>query len=195
MASENLATEQPDIDHAAQTFPSAILDSPAAYTAATSYDGITVANSDSENALVPSIDTGVYPAGIATPSTSEEIFTSPEAMPSAASTVSASNTSATIPTAPQYRDIEIGRGQIRGVEVSSTHPEGIGFAMYHTGKYLRPEDGPYQMVQTADGVSWYKQYAQPVVKRTPVAEVNGKVKQKERIVYKLPQAPQQKSKI
>lgn len=102
---------------------------------------------------------------------------------------------APMPASASYKDIEIGRGQIRGTEVSDQNPNGIRFAMYHTEKYMKPESGNYATVQSADGAKWYKQYAEPVVKRTPISEQDGKVKQRESIVYELPKPPQRKDRV
>lgn len=104
-------------------------------------------------------------------------------------------TYAPVPTSASYKDIEIGRGQIRGTEVSDQNPSGIRFAMYHTEKYMKPESGNYATVQSADGAKWYKQYAEPIVKRTPISEQDGKVKQRENIVYELPKPPQRKDRV
>lgn len=104
-------------------------------------------------------------------------------------------TYAPMPASASYKDIEIGRGQIRGTEVSDQNPNGIRFAMYHTEKYMKPESGNYATVQSADGAKWYKQYAEPVVKRTPISEQDGKVKQRESIVYELPKPPQRKDRV
>lgn len=104
-------------------------------------------------------------------------------------------TYAPMPASASYKDIEIGRGQIRGTEVSDQNPSGIRFAMYHTEKYMKPESGNYATVQSADGAKWYKQYAEPVVKRTPIPEQDGKVKQRECIVYELPKSPQRKDRV
>lgn len=90
--------------------------------------------------------------------------------------------------ASTYRDIAMGGGRITGVEMNAQYPNGIEFSMYHAGQFQRPE-GSYTTVTSRDGEKWYKQYAVPAVERTPVSETNGKVKQHERIVRKLPKAP------
>lgn len=47
--------------------------------------------------------------------------------------------------------------------------------MYCTEQYMAPT-GPYDTVQTVDGASWYRQYAQPKVEKTPykTVEKNGR---------------------
>ena len=67
---------------------------------------------------------------------------------------------------PSFSDVEIGGGHIFATETSSEHPEGIAMGMYHTDQYM-PPDGEYITVQTADGASWYKQYAADTVERKP----------------------------
>ncbi len=59
---------------------------------------------------------------------------------------------------PTFSDVEIGGGRITGTETSQEHPEGIAFGMYNTDQYTAPE-GDYTTVFSADGASWYKQYA------------------------------------
>ncbi len=66
--------------------------------------------------------------------------------------------------------------------------------MYHTDQYM-PPDGEYTTVQTADGASWYKQYAADTVERKPYKTEDGSVAYRESIVKKLPKAPQRKDKI
>ena len=43
----------------------------------------------------------------------------------------------------------------------------------NANQYMAPT-GPYETVQTVDGESWYKQYAQPTVQRTPYKEESGR---------------------
>ena len=50
-------------------------------------------------------------------------------------------------------------------------------------------------MQTADGESWYKQYAQPVVEKTPYKESSGKIRYHEQIVDQMPQVPKRKDRI
>ena len=67
------------------------------------------------------------------------------------------------------------------------------FAMYNAAQYM-PPSGDYETVQTADGESWFKQYAQPTVEKTPYDE-KGQIKYEERIVEQLPQVPKRKDKV
>ena len=95
---------------------------------------------------------------------------------------------------PSYTNVEIGGGRITGTEISAEHPEGIAMAMYHTEKYLAPE-GDYATVTSADGQTWYKQYAVDAVERTPYKAPDGGVAYHENIVKKLPKAPPRKDKL
>lgn len=70
------------------------------------------------------------------------------------------------PQVPVFSDVEIGGGRITGTETSEEHPQGIAFGMYHAAQYAAP-DGNYTTIQAADGSSWYKQYAQDAVDKTP----------------------------
>ena len=55
---------------------------------------------------------------------------------------------------------------------------------------------PYETVQTVDGESWYKQYAQPTVQRTPHEDSAGKITyDDEKIVEQLPQIPKRKDRV
>lgn len=87
---------------------------------------------------------------------------------------------------PVYSDIEIGGGRITGYEdMGSGSKE---FVMYSSEKYLKPE-GEYQAITSNDGATWYKQYAEPTIKKIPTAEENGRVKYTEKIEHKLPRTP------
>lgn len=87
---------------------------------------------------------------------------------------------------PIYSDIEIGGGRITGYEdMGSGSKE---FVMYSSEKYLKPE-GEYQAIASNDGATWYKQYAEPTIKKIPTAEENGRVKYTEKIEHKLPRTP------
>ena len=46
-----------------------------------------------------------------------------------------------------------------------------------------------------DGSTWYKQYAQDTVEKTPYTSGSGKVAYNESIVQKLPPAPQRKERM
>ena len=95
---------------------------------------------------------------------------------------------------PMFRDIEIGGGRITGYEAPPGGGEARQFAMYNAGQYMTPT-GDYETVQTADGETWYKQYAQPTVEKTPYEESDGKIKYNERIVEQMPQVPKRKDRI
>lgn len=95
---------------------------------------------------------------------------------------------------PSFSNVEIGGGHITGVETSEAHPEGIAFGMYHAGQYAAPQ-GAFETVQTADGSSWYKQYAADAVEKSPYKAPDGSVAYNESIVKKLPPAPTRKDKI
>jgi len=96
-------------------------------------------------------------------------------------------------TAPAFRDVEIGGGRITGFETPAAGGEERQFAMYNAAQYM-PPSGDYETVQTADGESWFKQYAQPTVEKTPYDE-KGQIKYEERIVEQLPQVPKRKDKV
>ena len=99
-----------------------------------------------------------------------------------------------IPDAPSYSGVEIGGGRMTGTE--TTKDSGSReFALYHADQYLAPTPGTYDTVQSVDGATWYKQYAQPTVNKTPYETEDGKVAYHESIVQKLPQAPQRKERI
>ena len=95
---------------------------------------------------------------------------------------------------PAFRDIEIGGGRITGFETPAGGGEERQFAMYNAGQYMTPT-GDYETVQTADGETWYKQFAQPTVEKTPYEEPGGTIKYNERIVDQMPQVPKRKDRI
>ena len=95
---------------------------------------------------------------------------------------------------PSYSNVEIGGGRITGTETSAEHPEGIAFGMYSTDQYTAPE-GDYETVYSADGASWYKQYATDAVKKTPYKAPDGTIAYKESIIQKLPPTPKRKDKL
>ena len=95
---------------------------------------------------------------------------------------------------PTFRDIEIGGCRITGYETPAGGGEERQFAMYNAGQYMTP-NGDYETVQTADGETWYKQYAQPTVEKTPYEEPGGTIKYNERIVDQMPQVPKRKDRI
>ena len=97
-----------------------------------------------------------------------------------------------IPTQPPtFTDVEIGGGRITGYETPAGGGDARQFTMYHAGQYMEPSD-TFERVQTTDGESWYKQYAQPTVKKTPFEE-GSKIQYHEEIVQKMPQAPKRKT--
>lgn len=95
---------------------------------------------------------------------------------------------------PSFSNVDIGGGHIFATETNGEHPEGIAMGMYHTDQYMAPE-GEYTTVTTADGATWYKQYATDTVERTPYKAENGSVAYNENIVKKLPKAPQRKDRV
>lgn len=100
----------------------------------------------------------------------------------------------TLPDQIPYRDVEIGRGRITGTEIMPEHPGGISFTMYNAAQYAKPED-PFQKVQSADGQTWYKQYAVDTVKKMPFQAPKGKIGYTEEIVKRMPKAPQRKERM
>ena len=66
--------------------------------------------------------------------------------------------------------------------------------MYSAEQYMAPT-GPYDTVQTVDGSSWYRQYAQPKVEKAPYTDDGGKIRYEERIVSQMPPVPKRKDKI
>lgn len=95
---------------------------------------------------------------------------------------------------PSFTGVEIGGGRITGTEISEEHPEGISFGMYHADQYTPPE-GAYATVQAVDGTSWYKQYAQDAVEKSPYMAADGSIAYKESIVKKMPPAPKRKDRL
>ena len=95
---------------------------------------------------------------------------------------------------PTYSNVEIGGGRISGVETAPGRKEGVQFCMYHTEQYAAPQ-GEHTKVVTADGATWYKQYAQDSVDRKPEYAPDGKVAYKETIVKRMPNPPQRKSRL
>lgn len=93
---------------------------------------------------------------------------------------------------PSFTNMEIGGGRITGTE--NVDGNSRDFAMYHADQYMAPS-GTYDTVQSVDGSTWYKQYAQDAVERTPYQDSDGKVAYHESIVQKVPPAPSRKDKI
>ena len=92
---------------------------------------------------------------------------------------------------PSFSNVEIGGGRITGTEVSHEYPEGISFAMYSADKYDEPEGG-HVIVTSADGLSWYKQYAQDTIVQRPFAHPDGYIDRGETIEKRIPHAPHRK---
>ena len=95
---------------------------------------------------------------------------------------------------PIFQNVEIGGGRITGLEVSPDRQSDREFAMYSTEQYMAPT-GPYDTVQTVDGASWYRQYAQPKVEKTPYTDEGDKIRYEERIVPQMPPVPKRKDKV
>ena len=107
----------------------------------------------------------------------------------------APSNSASIPSQPPaFRNVEIGGGRITGYETSAGGGAERQFAMYNAEQYMEPT-GSYETVQTTDGQSWYKQYAEPTVQRTPYEDGSGKIKYDEKIVDQMPQIPKRKDRV
>jgi hypothetical protein len=95
---------------------------------------------------------------------------------------------------PSYINVEIGGGRIMGTEVSVDNPNGIVFGMYNTEQYMIPE-GKYETISTVDGASWYKQYAQDAVEKSPYMAPDGSIAYNESIVQKLPNIPRRRDRV
>lgn len=93
---------------------------------------------------------------------------------------------------PNYTNMEIGGGRITGSEtIDGTSTD---FAMYDSEQYVAPS-GDYETVQSVDGATWYKQYAQDTVERRPYTDDNGNIAYHESIVQVVPPAPARKDRI
>lgn len=95
---------------------------------------------------------------------------------------------------PTFRNVEIGGGRITGYETPSSGGVERQFAMYNAEQYMEPV-GSFETVQTVDGQSWYKQYAEPTVQKTPYKDDSGKIQYSEKIVEQLPQIPKRKDRV
>ncbi len=95
---------------------------------------------------------------------------------------------------PVFTNMEIGGGRMTGTETTADSGS-RDFALYHADQYMAPTPGTFDTVQSVDGATWYKQYAQPAVNKTSYETEDGKVAYHESIVQKLPQAPQRKDRI
>lgn len=94
---------------------------------------------------------------------------------------------------PSYTNMEIGGGKMIGTETADGGSR--DFAMYHADQYMKPNQGEFDTVQSVDGASWYKQYAQDTVSKTPYEKEDGKIGYHESIVQKLPPAPPRKDRV
>ena len=94
---------------------------------------------------------------------------------------------------PSYNNVEIGGGRITGTETSEDNIR--DFAMYHADQYMAPTQGDYETLQSVDGATWYKQYAQDTVSKTPYEKEDRKIAYQESIVQKLPPTPPRKDRI
>ena len=95
---------------------------------------------------------------------------------------------------PRYSNVEIGGGRISGVETPAGTHQDAQFCMYDASQYVAPQ-GEHIKVVTADGATWYKQYAQDAVGRKPHYEPDGSVGYEEKIVKRMPNPPQRKARI
>lgn len=95
---------------------------------------------------------------------------------------------------PTFRNVEIGGGRITGFEIAADGSGEREFAMYSAEQYMTPS-GPYDTIQTADGSSWYRQYAQPTVEKTPYKDRDDRIHYEEQIVPHMPPVPKRKDKI
>ena len=96
-----------------------------------------------------------------------------------------------VPGAPSFSKVEIGGGRITGYETPAGGGEARRFAMYSASQYTEP-DGEYETVKTADGGSWYRQYAQPAVEEIPKDAGGRNIVFEKKIVMRMPRAPQRK---
>ena len=94
---------------------------------------------------------------------------------------------------PKFTDVEIGGGRITGIETAPGGGQSTQFAMYHTNQYEAPR-GDFTKVVSADGETWYKQYAQDTVERTPYKAPDNSVAYNETIVQRMPEPPRRKDK-
>ena len=97
-------------------------------------------------------------------------------------------------TTPKYTDVEIGGGRISGIETAPGSSQSIQFTMYHTDQYVEPK-GDYTRVVSADGATWYKQYAQDTVERKPYKAPDNTVAYQETIVKRMPEPPRRKDRM
>ncbi|CUX15523.1 hypothetical protein [Clostridium sp. C105KSO13] len=99
----------------------------------------------------------------------------------------------TAPAIPSYSNIEIGGGRITGTEQSDSGSR--DFAMYNADQYMAPSKGEFDTVKSVDGATWYKQYAQDTVSKTPYEKSNGSIAYHESLTQQLPPTPPRKERI
>lgn len=178
---------------------------PVGEVAATAVVGDEIVSSDGERDQVTITPDGGAAGGAAVPGRSPNLVPpapkvglevaekSHEPVPGA--TPAPATEGAPIPSqSPAFRDVEIGGGRITGYETPAGGGEERQFAMYNASQYMVPS-GPYEVVQTVDGESWYKQYAQPTVQKTPYEDASGKIIYNEKIVEQMPQIPKRKDRV
>ena len=95
---------------------------------------------------------------------------------------------------PKYYHVEIGGGRISGMECAPGTHQDVQFCMYDASQYTAPQ-GEHTKVVTADGATWYKQYAQDSVDRKPEYAPDGAVAYNETIVKRMPNPPQRKTRL
>jgi hypothetical protein len=66
--------------------------------------------------------------------------------------------------------------------------------MYNTEQYMTPQ-GNYETVKASDNSTWYKQYAQDAVEKTPYMAADGSIAYNESIIQKLPDMPRRKDRV
>lgn len=132
--------------------------------------------------------------GSTTPGVIRTATQTTSATPTAPSSGTVSEGAGVPSSPPTFRNVEIGGGHITGHEVAPDGQSEREFAMYSTEQYMAPT-GPYDTVETVDGSSWYRQYAQPTVEKTPYKDGDDKIRYEERIVPQMPPVPKRKDKI
>lgn len=115
---------------------------------------------------------------------------------SAASVFSSLEEGTRVQSTPSFQntitEIEEDGSCMIGTELSSVHPDGIAYAMYNAEYYKQPE-GNYETI-TDNNQTWYKQYAQNSIERTPYMNGKGQIAYHETPVQKLPDKPTRKGK-
>ena len=159
--------------------------------------GVDIPTEPIANEDVVTIDGGIAGAGVpfAADTPAGEVVSGTAHVAAADEVSTAQSEQHQIPAQPPtFRDVEIGGGRITGYETPAGGGAERQFAMYNAGQYMTPT-GDYETVETADGETWYKQYAQPTVERTPYEESSGQIKYNEKIVDQMPQIPKRKDRV